>query len=71
MANDIDTIIRAAARLRTDTRIRILLVGEGKERPNLEAKAKRAELANLVFVGTRTKMAMRPVWPAPTPAWQR
>jgi glycosyltransferase involved in cell wall biosynthesis len=58
MANDIDTILRAAARLRAETRIRFLLVGEGKERPNLEAKAKRFELANLKFVGTRTKTAM-------------
>ena len=55
MANDIDTILRAAARLRTETRIRILLVGDGKERPNLEAKAKQLELANLMFVGTRTE----------------
>jgi glycosyltransferase involved in cell wall biosynthesis len=61
MANDIDTILRAAARLRTDTRIRLLLVGDGKERPNLEAKAKRFELANIMFVGTRTKTAMRSV----------
>ena len=58
MANDIDTILRAAARLRADARIRFLLVGEGKERLNLEAKAKRFELANLKFVGTRTKSAM-------------
>ena len=58
MANDIDTILRAAARLRTETRIRFLLVGDGKERPNLEAKAKQFELANLKFVGTRTKSEM-------------
>jgi glycosyltransferase involved in cell wall biosynthesis len=61
MANDIDTILRAAARLRSETRIRFLLVGDGKERANLQAKAKRFELANLTFVGTRTKADMADV----------
>jgi glycosyltransferase involved in cell wall biosynthesis len=61
MANDIDTILRAAARLRGETRIRILLVGDGKERANLQAKAKQFELANLVFVGTRSKAQMADV----------
>ena len=61
MANDIDTILRAAARLRTETRIRFLLVGDGKERANLEAKAKQFELANLKFAGSRSKAEMRAV----------
>jgi len=61
MANDIDTILRAATRLRTDSRIRILLVGDGKERANLEAKAKQYELPNLKFAGSRSKAEMRAV----------
>jgi glycosyltransferase involved in cell wall biosynthesis len=36
-------------------------VGEGKERPHLEAKAKQFELGNLQFVGSRTKAEMRAV----------
>ncbi len=58
MANDIDTILRAAARLRTTTQVRFLLVGDGRERPGLEQKAKQFELANLQFLGTRNKGAM-------------
>jgi glycosyltransferase involved in cell wall biosynthesis len=61
MANDIDTILRAAARLRSETRIRFVLVGDGKERVNLQAKTKQFELANLVFAGTRSKAAMAQV----------
>lgn len=61
MANDLETVLRAAARLRTETRVRFLLVGEGKERPHLEAKAKELELGNLQFVGSRTKAEMRAV----------
>jgi glycosyltransferase involved in cell wall biosynthesis len=61
MANDIETILRAAARLRTETRVRFLLVGEGKDRPQLEAKAKELELGNLKFAGSRSKAEMRAV----------
>ncbi len=38
LANDIDTILQAAARLRDEPMIHFLLVGDGKERPNLESQ---------------------------------
>ncbi|HQP89186.1 MAG TPA: glycosyltransferase family 4 protein [Thermoanaerobaculia bacterium] len=56
MANDIPTVLRAAARLKeTDPGIRILLVGDGKERPNLEAMARRDQLDNVQIVGAVPK----------------
>src|SRR5581483_3562629 len=35
MANDIETVLRAAARLREDSHIHFLLIGDGKQRPHL------------------------------------
>jgi glycosyltransferase involved in cell wall biosynthesis len=56
MANDIPTILRAAARLKvTAPDIRILIVGDGKERPSLEASARRDGLGNVMIVGAVPK----------------
>lgn len=57
-ANDIYTLLRAAARLNAFPDIRFLLVGDGKERPPLQAEAERLGLRNLVFVGARPKKEM-------------
>ncbi|HET7840125.1 MAG TPA: glycosyltransferase family 4 protein, partial [Terriglobia bacterium] len=58
MANDLDTLLRAAHRLRDDQTIHFLLVGDGKERPNLEARAKELRLSNLTFTGPQPKTQM-------------
>lgn len=59
MANDIPTILRAARRLQDQqASIHILLVGDGKERPHLEAMAKELQLENVTFVGARPKSEM-------------
>jgi len=58
MANDIPTILGAAKFLRDDDRIRILLVGDGKERWRLEAMAKDLSLDNVTFAGARPKRIM-------------
>ena len=58
-ANDISTILRAAKRVAADERIVFLFVGDGKERPNLEAEARALELGNVRFVGSRPKKEMR------------
>jgi glycosyltransferase involved in cell wall biosynthesis len=55
LANDIPTIIRAARRLTTQPEILFVLVGDGKERPRLEAQARQMGLENLVFAGSKPK----------------
>lgn len=57
-ANDLDTLLDAAERLRDHADIHWLLVGDGKERPRLEQEARRRGLANVTFAGSRPKQAM-------------
>ena len=57
-ANDIYTLLRAADRLKTQTKIRILLLGDGKERKDLEAEATRLGLENVIFAGVVPKKEM-------------
>lgn len=58
MANDLGTVLRAAARLKAEVGIRFLLVGDGKERSNLEAQARELGLPNVTFAGARPKSEM-------------
>ena len=55
MANDLETLIRAAERLRDRGQIVILIAGDGKERANLEADVRNRGLSNVVFTGTLSK----------------
>jgi len=55
LANDIETIIRTAARLREEPAIHFLLVGDGKERIPLEQQARDLALTNVTFAGSRPK----------------
>ena len=57
-ANDIDTLLRAAERLKKCDKIHFVLFGDGKERARLEAEAKRMGLTNVLFAGTRPKKEM-------------
>jgi glycosyltransferase involved in cell wall biosynthesis len=57
-ANDIDTLLRTAERLKKEERIRFVLFGDGKERARLEAEAKNKNLTNVIFAGTRPKKDM-------------
>jgi len=57
-ANDIDTILRAAERLKDEEKIRFVLFGDGKERTRLQAEAERMGLSNLIFAGVRPKKDM-------------
>ena len=61
MANDIPTILRAADRLRDDKKVLFALVGDGKERVNLEAQTQRMQLDNVVFTGSKKKDEMKTV----------
>jgi glycosyltransferase involved in cell wall biosynthesis len=58
MANDIRTLLDAAAQLRELDALRVLLVGDGKERTNLEAYALKHKLRNVIFCGMRPKADM-------------
>ena len=57
-ANDLDTLLRAAERLKKEERIRFVLFGDGKERARLESEAKSKNLSNVIFAGTRPKKDM-------------
>ncbi len=57
-ANDIYTVLRAAAHLRHHPTIHFLLFGDGKEGPNLRAEAQRLGLTNVTFGGVAPKTKM-------------
>lgn len=57
-ANDIDTLLRAAERLKKEERIKFVLFGDGKEKTRLEAEAQNKKLTNVIFAGTRPKKDM-------------
>lgn len=54
-ANDLDTLLEAAGELKSDQRLRFLLVGDGKERKRLQAKAEALGLNNVLFAGAHPK----------------
>lgn len=57
-ANDIDTILRAAQRLKENDKIYFVLFGDGKERQRLQNKATEMNLSNVIFAGVRPKKEM-------------
>ena len=58
MANDIQTILHAADRLKNNKEIHFLLVGDGKERRHLESRATAMGLNNVTFTGVQPKSNM-------------
>ena len=61
MANDIGVLIDAAAQLRGNDGIRILIVGDGKERKRHEDRARELGLTNVIFTGAMPKSRMNTV----------
>ena len=57
-ANDIDTLLRAAERLKNESKIRFVLFGDGKQRAHLELESKRMNLNNVIFAGVAPKKEM-------------
>lgn len=57
-ANDIYTLLRAAARIKHEDRISIILLGDGKEREKLEIEARLLGLGNVIFAGVLPKKEM-------------
>jgi glycosyltransferase involved in cell wall biosynthesis len=60
-ANAIPTILEAAEQLRDCPDVHFLLVGDGKERSNLEQEVRARRLPNVTFTGTFPKHRMRDV----------
>jgi glycosyltransferase involved in cell wall biosynthesis len=58
-ANDLDVLLEAARELRLEPRIHFLIVGDGKERKRLQARAEADQLDNVLFVGAQPKQEMR------------
>ncbi len=61
MANDLSSVLGAAHLLRDEPEIQFVMVGDGKERGNLEAEAEKLGLPNLKFVGSHPKSEMTEV----------
>ena len=62
MAHGLDRVLDVAAALRPQNQIRFLFVGEGAERPRLEARAKAEALDNVLFLGPLPRDAMSEVY---------
>jgi glycosyltransferase involved in cell wall biosynthesis len=58
LSNDLDVVLSAAASLSGDPRVVFVLVGDGKEKPRLQAEAKARALNNVVFVPPVPKDSM-------------
>lgn len=64
MANDIDTLVKAADFLKSRTDIHILIVGDGKERKRLEDWSRQLRLDNITFAGSYPKNQISEVFAA-------
>ena len=64
MAHGLDTILEAARLTTGDQRIVYVLVGDGAERPRLEARAAAMGLPNVRILGQRPKAEMPAIWAA-------
>lgn len=65
MAHALETLLEAAARLRTHPQgmdIRLLLLGDGARKADLQAQASRLNLDNVVFVDTVSKDEVARYW---------
>jgi glycosyltransferase involved in cell wall biosynthesis len=57
-AHDLYTVLRAAKRLSSESRVHFVFFGDGKERANLQREAQRWNLENVIFAGTCPKKEM-------------
>ncbi|MGD0807173.1 MAG: glycosyltransferase family 4 protein [Anaerolineales bacterium] len=58
VSNDLEILLDAADLLRDDSRIRFLLVGDGKEKPHLALRATEMKLGNILFLPPVPKQGM-------------
>jgi glycosyltransferase involved in cell wall biosynthesis len=64
MSNDLQLVLKAADLLRAREDLRFVLVGDGKEKPALQAMANQMNLPNLLFIEPQPKNAMAEVMAA-------
>jgi glycosyltransferase involved in cell wall biosynthesis len=62
MAHGLETVLNAAAQLRSHTQIAFLLVGDGAERQRLLALRDELGLANVTMLGQQPKELMPQIW---------
>jgi glycosyltransferase involved in cell wall biosynthesis len=58
LSNDLGVVLRAAELLRQEKKIAIVLLGDGKDKPNLQQEAEQNKLANVMFLPPVAKMEM-------------
>jgi glycosyltransferase involved in cell wall biosynthesis len=58
MSNDLDVVLDAAKLLEAEGHIRIVLLGDGKEKANLQARAAELRLDNVLFLPSVSKIKM-------------
>ncbi len=58
MSNDLDVVLDTAKLLLNEKKIRIVLLGDGKEKPALQARAKELGLSNAIFLPSVPKNEM-------------
>ena len=58
MSNDLGVVLQAADLLRNEPGIRLVLIGDGKEKTALQARAKEMNLLNLLFIPPASKTEM-------------
>lgn len=58
LSNDLGVVLSAADHLRDDERIALVLVGDGKDKPKLQAQAAQMQLGNLHFIEPLPKQQM-------------
>jgi glycosyltransferase involved in cell wall biosynthesis len=58
LSNDLGIVLQAADQLRTNETIRLVFVGDGKEKPALLVQAKEMELENVLFIPPVPKTEM-------------
>ena len=61
MSNDLEVVLEAAAHLKNEADIRMVLLGSGKEKPHLQSLAKEMGLQNVIFVPPVPKKEMSQV----------
>lgn len=58
MSNDLGVVLDAAKLLMDEKKIQIMLLGDGKEKPALQARAKQMGLSNIIFLPSVPKSEM-------------
>jgi glycosyltransferase involved in cell wall biosynthesis len=59
MSNDLEVVLKAAEHLKNNDTIQIVLLGSGKEKPQLQILAKEKGLSNVLFLPPVPKLKMR------------